>query len=187
MRGILNRPTAHGEGCVKRFLDTGSTPVSSTKKQYPARKCRGTAFFFGGTDEELNPFPRLTSVQNFCLALAEGETLPLCSANASRLLRVARQISGARLCSLFASAGFKLPSGRLFYTFLRNDSIPSMTDSIPDKSGFHAATSCGLFKRTSRREFEERFPYGIGTTERTLSANLPAFARRRWERCRRIF
>ena len=110
MRGILNRPTAHGEGCVKRFLDTGSTPVSSTKKQYPARKCRGAAFFFGGADEELNPFPSQAAAIIFCYAYDEGETLPLCSANASRLSRVARQISGARLCSLFASAGFKLPS-----------------------------------------------------------------------------
>ena len=68
---------------MDQFLDTGSIPVSSTKKEKRHLACRFFLFSFGGTDEELNPSPRQTSAVNFCSAYAEGEFAVLPQANAT--------------------------------------------------------------------------------------------------------
>ena len=58
-------------------------------------------FFFGGTDEEFNPFPRQTSVLIFYSAYAEGETLPLCP-RANATLRLATRKANFMRTPLFA-------------------------------------------------------------------------------------
>ena len=67
--GKFKRQTAHGEGYIKGFLDTGSIPVGSTNTTHPW----GVFFRVGGTDAYLNRgrFMRHTA-HVFCFSLCEN-------------------------------------------------------------------------------------------------------------------
>ncbi len=47
----LKKQTAHGEGHIKRFSDTGSTPVTSTKEK---KRSLRALFLFGEGDTQVD-------------------------------------------------------------------------------------------------------------------------------------
>ena len=72
--GNFKRQTARGEGCIKRFLDTGSIPVGSTK--HTKRHACRVFFAFYGVAQRSRAARSGASGSKHCVTVSLWETPP---------------------------------------------------------------------------------------------------------------